>query len=299
MKSKLGFAISTAIKPDILILDEVLSVGDALFRRKAFVRMENLIKDENTTVLFVSHSEQSVVQICSRAIWLEKGEQVFSNNAKEVIEEYQRFIYSQEESQKQILGQIRLKNDIGKQPEILTPGDNHIKRPLIKNYNDHFLPELVSKSIRIYGDYNVHISDIMIINKKKQKVNLLKSGESYQLVYRVESRENAGNVKLGMRIKTISSVDISIASYTLGTMNIGDTYDIQWSFKCILLPGDYYLNIGINGDINGKAVVLKRITDVLLIRVVKTAEKDELISYWGLVSMKQEIEIQKPVTIKD
>jgi len=89
MKSRLGFAISTIVEPDILILDEVLSVGDAKFKKKSKKRIMSLINKKGTTVLFVSHSIQDVRGICNKAIWLEKGKVVMEGDAEEVCAKYE------------------------------------------------------------------------------------------------------------------------------------------------------------------------------------------------------------------
>jgi ABC-type polysaccharide/polyol phosphate transport system ATPase subunit len=87
MVARLGFAIATEVKPDILILDEVLSVGDESFKHKCEQRM-NKFWSGNTTTLFVSHDLQFVVEFCDRAIWLEKGQIKFSGNAKDAVKFY-------------------------------------------------------------------------------------------------------------------------------------------------------------------------------------------------------------------
>ncbi|MDD3984509.1 MAG: ABC transporter ATP-binding protein [Methanobacterium sp.] len=87
MRARLGFSIATTIKPEILILDEVLSVGDAKFRKKSEKKITSLFK-EGVTVLFVSHSIIQVKKICNKAIWLEKGKIVMVGDAKEVCESY-------------------------------------------------------------------------------------------------------------------------------------------------------------------------------------------------------------------
>ena len=73
MRARLGFSIATAVEPDILILDEVLSVGDAAFKKKSLAKVQSLF-DKGVTVLFVSHSIEQVRAICDRAILLEHGE---------------------------------------------------------------------------------------------------------------------------------------------------------------------------------------------------------------------------------
>lgn len=89
MKSRLGFAIATIVEPDILILDEVLSVGDAKFRKKSTNKIKSMI-DNNVTVLFVSHSIEQVLELCNKAILLEKGHLVAYGSSEEIAELYQK-----------------------------------------------------------------------------------------------------------------------------------------------------------------------------------------------------------------
>ena len=89
MKSRLGFAIATIVEPDILILDEVLSVGDAKFRKKSTKKIKSMIEN-NVTVLFVSHSIDQVLELCNKAILLEKGHLVAYGNSEEIAELYQK-----------------------------------------------------------------------------------------------------------------------------------------------------------------------------------------------------------------
>ncbi len=91
MKSRLGFAIATAVKPDILILDEVLSVGDAAFKEKSEQRILDLMED-GVTVLFVSHSTERVKKICNKAIILTKGQLIASGDAESMCSIYTEMI---------------------------------------------------------------------------------------------------------------------------------------------------------------------------------------------------------------
>ena len=75
MKSRLAFAIASLVQPDILILDEVLSVGDGAFRKKSEAKMREIIQGGATTIL-VSHSTQQVRELCNKVLWLEKGQQI-------------------------------------------------------------------------------------------------------------------------------------------------------------------------------------------------------------------------------
>ena len=91
MKARLGFAIATIVEPDMLILDEVLSVGDAKFKKKSEAKLMSLL-DKNVTVLFVSHNIDQVLRICNKAIILDHGKVVASGDVKEVAEKYEELI---------------------------------------------------------------------------------------------------------------------------------------------------------------------------------------------------------------
>lgn len=87
MIARLGFAIATQVKADILVVDEILAVGDFRFQQKCKERMKNLMS-HGTTVLFVSHSDEQVVEICKRAIWLDHGKMMADGPAEEVCKAY-------------------------------------------------------------------------------------------------------------------------------------------------------------------------------------------------------------------
>ena len=91
MAARLGFAIATVVRPDILICDEVLSVGDYAFQQKCEKRM-NEMRDEGTTLLYVSHSMESVQEVCDHAVWLEKGNIQLQGDIKNVCEQYMFYL---------------------------------------------------------------------------------------------------------------------------------------------------------------------------------------------------------------
>ena len=92
MKSRLAFSIASLVQPDILILDEVLSVGDGAFRRKSEAKMREIIQGGATTIL-VSHSIQQVRSMCNKILWLHRGAQkTFSDNVEAVCNQYQKFL---------------------------------------------------------------------------------------------------------------------------------------------------------------------------------------------------------------
>ncbi len=92
MKSRLAFSIASLVKPDILILDEVLSVGDGAFRKKSEAKMKEIINSGATTIL-VSHSLNQVRSMCSKILWLHKGRQItFGSDVKKICDDYQSFL---------------------------------------------------------------------------------------------------------------------------------------------------------------------------------------------------------------
>ena len=91
MKSRLAFSISCLMEPEILILDEILSVGDAAFRAKSEATMMNIIKNGCCT-LFVSHSLPQVRRLCNKVLWLDKGKQIAFGDVNTVCDKYDRYI---------------------------------------------------------------------------------------------------------------------------------------------------------------------------------------------------------------
>lgn len=90
MKARLGFSVATVVNPDILIVDEVLSVGDAKFKKKCNERMKQMLAGD-TTLLYVSHNIKSVLKLCTHAIWIEKGNMMLKGEVREVCEKYMEF----------------------------------------------------------------------------------------------------------------------------------------------------------------------------------------------------------------
>ena len=88
MKARLGFAISVNSKPDILIVDEALSVGDKEFRKKCITKVNEIMSDSNVTLLFVTHALKTARDFCTRGIVLEKGKMLFDGDLDEAIEFY-------------------------------------------------------------------------------------------------------------------------------------------------------------------------------------------------------------------
>lgn len=95
MHSKLAFAITAILETDIMLIDEVLSVGDAAFKEKSYNKMKELISDENRTVVIVSHSLDTIKNLCDEVLWLHNGEIKKIGKPENVIEQYKEFMETQ------------------------------------------------------------------------------------------------------------------------------------------------------------------------------------------------------------
>lgn len=89
MRARLGFSIATIVKPDILVVDEVLAVGDQAFQKKCETKMQTLL-DNGTTLLYVSHSMNSIRKMCQKAMWLDHGREVIKGDVNEVCDAYSK-----------------------------------------------------------------------------------------------------------------------------------------------------------------------------------------------------------------
>ena len=92
MYSKLAFSITAVLETDIMLIDEVLSVGDAKFKKKSYKKMQELIMDENRTVVIVSHSTETLEKLCTSLLWLHEGEIKIQGDSKTVLDAYNEFM---------------------------------------------------------------------------------------------------------------------------------------------------------------------------------------------------------------
>ena len=92
MYSKLAFSITAILETDIILIDEVLSVGDSKFKKKSYAKMKDLISDKNRTVVIVSHDMKTVANLCTKVLWINDGEFVKMGPTAEVLAEYEKFM---------------------------------------------------------------------------------------------------------------------------------------------------------------------------------------------------------------
>jgi lipopolysaccharide transport system ATP-binding protein len=283
MMVRLAFAVAINMAPQILVVDEALSVGDELFQRKCFARIE-AIKKSGSTILFVSHSGSTVVELCDRAILLDSGELLIDGAPKPVVGRYQKLIYAPEEKQeairRSIMDSMRANQAI--QPEQKKcPKDYHgTHNPTDQIEEEEFFdPYLKPESTISYESYGVLIEDPHIENTAGTRVNCLVCGRTYRYVYNANFSRNTDLVRFGMLIKTLSGLEIGGAISANGSRGAipyviaKSLLRVEFSFQCSLNPGTYFLNAGILGVQESEEKFLHRVLDACMFRV-QTKEND-------------------------
>jgi lipopolysaccharide transport system ATP-binding protein len=262
---RLAFAVAIGMEPDILVVDEALSVGDALFQRKCFSKIRS-IQENGGTIIFVSHSGGTVVELCDRAILLDRGELLMSGAPKEVVASYHRLLFAPPESQERIRAELSRSSP----PPVEAP----VEPP---RRSEHLDPSLTTAPF-IYASRGAEIEGVGLLNGSGQAVNVLAQGQEYEYVYRVSFRQAGFQIRFGMMIKTVTGLELGGAvSHAAGDgldhVEAGDVVDVRFRFRCLLQPATYFLNAGVVAVVDGEEVFLHRKVDALAFRVEPGAER--------------------------
>jgi lipopolysaccharide transport system ATP-binding protein len=275
MHVRLAFAVAISIDPEVLVVDEALAVGDEPFQRKCFARIEE-IQARGGTILFVSHSLQTILQVCSRALLLDAGELLLDGDPKLVTTQYLRLVGAPEAEAMRLRGSIRRMNGNGahdpdpRRTDDLAPGLD---------------ASLVSTPVAIDGPRGATISNIRFETESGRPINQLISGRVYVLCYDVAFSDDCRRVGFAMGVRTTSAVKVlGAASYrspdhTLDHAGAGSVFEVRFRFTCILNSGVYFATADVHGDRDGTPGFLHRLHDALAFRV--TAEAGTLAN--GLV----------------
>lgn len=293
MYIRLAFAVAINADPQILVVDEALSVGDEAFQRKCFARIEEL-KRGGCTILFVSHSAGSVVQLCDSAVLLDGGKLLFHGRPKATVALYQKLLYAPPEQREALAGEIlaldaRGVEDPATGPETGIEGEATIT--LDDNDGaERFDPCLKPESTIAYQSRGARIVDPHLVNKAGERVNVLVPGRPYRYRYRVEFSSDAQQVYFGMMIKSVTGVELfGMASHAMGDwieqVQNGDLYSVEFSFTSNFLPGTYFMNAGVNGFAQGvDGSFLHRILDALLFKVERVATDRRQVGFYDLAN---------------
>jgi len=280
MKARLGFAVAVHIEPEILILDEVLAVGDSLFKRKCHAKMEEFFKG-GKTIIYVSHDTGSITELCSRAILLDTKKVLLDSDPKTVSMYYQKILFSVDDVKVQKIKEelLALKSN-GEKVEV---DKNVAEEPRHEAYYvNGFLP----KSQVQYKNYDVDILNVKLyVLNKLMPVNHLVKNEQYQITFDVRFHESLSHIKFGCQIKNVKG--LIVTGYTfpgrqspVPLVEDGDCYRITACFTAAFECGVYYIDVGVTSDIDGEKTYLNMIHDILCFRV-QDADTDS----WGLVDL--------------
>jgi lipopolysaccharide transport system ATP-binding protein len=273
MGVRLAFAVAINADPEILIVDEALSVGDELFQRKCFSRIE-AIRQKGATILFVSHSGSAIVDLCDRAILLDGGDMLTEGEPKRVVGSYQKMLYAPIETRALIRSQI-MGNGVNGNGEIaaLPSSEAETEQPTLA-IEESFDPALKPDSTIEYEENGARIRDAGIYTLQGERVNNLVRGRTYSYRYFVEFAESRDNVRFSMLIKTVSGTELggamsapSVAD-AITTVQRTTTVEVSFDFTCNLTPGVYFLNAGVSGIHNEVETFLHRALDVAAFRVM-------------------------------
>ncbi|MBU1417902.1 MAG: ABC transporter ATP-binding protein [Proteobacteria bacterium] len=273
MNVRLAFSVAINIDPDILVIDEALSVGDSAFQRKCFSRIHDL-QEGGTTILFVSHSAGAVVELCNRAILIDQGEMLYAGNPKKVVTLYHKLLFAPEKKVNIVKEEIR-KSFLGTDKIVDKPDDKIDTGKSEKNkihpcYNPHLIP----KSISWYEPDGAVIEDPCILSLDNERVNILVRNEEYFFSYKVKMLEDAFGVRFAMLIKTVRGVELGgygkrVEDGGIEYLAEGTTACVKLRFRCVLLPGAYFLNAGVVGVVDQEERFLHRGIDVAMFEVMQ------------------------------
>ncbi|UQG60146.1 ABC transporter ATP-binding protein [Marinobacter sp. M3C] len=269
MQVRVAFAVATAVRPDILIIDEALSVGDAAFQRKCFRRINEFL-EQGTTLLFVTHDIDAVKKLCKRAIFLHYGKIEAYGAAKEVCDAYEKSLFG------------------GGTPaaEELTEG-----RQLD--------PTLASDCEVSYGDGRATIESIWLQNQSGEPVNLFNSGEPLVLKACVRFNQAVDHAVFAIMIKTREGLGLfgtdtsELAQFSGRTFQEGELVTLRYDIGNAFAPGVYYINCGVRDDRSNEPVFLHRRLDAVLFRV-RSDENTTVKS--GLINVPAKITIEETGT---
>lgn len=247
MLVRLAFSVAVAIEPDIFIVDEALSVGDALFQHKCILRMRQIM-ESGATVIFVSHDIGSIKTLCEEAVLLEEGQIVSTGKAVDVANEYHRRLFETEEQKDEpgagsVIGLKRLngnadliqteKSSIGDLPPL--PTADVLARFKERADFDRF------------GSGGAEISYVEVLNQHGQSTTLIEYGDRFKIRLFVRFDKAVSSAVVGFVLRNSRGVDIiasnsRIESVYLRDISAGEMLVVDFDLPNILASDTYSIN---------------------------------------------------------
>ncbi len=237
---RLAFAVSINIDPEILIVDEALSVGDVFFQAKCYRKFEDF-KKQGKTILFVSHDLSSVSRYCDRVYLLNKGEMLGSGSPKEMIDKYKQILAGQAEDGK---------------TEIVETGENDTLE---------------------YGNGKAKITDYYITDEKGKKTSAIVKGTEYTVHMKVKMMEDLPAPIFACSVKNVRGVEITgtntLVSHTFDeSAKKDEEYEITFRQRMMLQGGEYLISLGCTGYEGSDFKVYHRLYDIIGINVISDSD---------------------------
>lgn len=282
MKARLAFAIAINVEPDILIVDEALSVGDAAFQRKCFSKMEE-IRQAGATILFVSHSEASIVSLCSRAILLVNGSKVLDGEPKLITSLYLKHINNRTDQhalvkEYEALSGLVTKSEIKVEDALVESSSANSNRKSTAQTQENidlssFNPNLKPTSTVEYESKGVRITDAKVTTILGKNVNILKQGEQYTYSYKVIVYSDQENVHFGMHMKDVKGNVLAGSTYPSKkefiSLKAGE-YTVSFRFVNLFNSKEIFCSAGVRSSAGD---FLHRIQDNYFFMVIEASEQ--------------------------
>lgn len=267
---RLAFAVAINIDPEILIVDEALSVGDVFFQAKCYKKFEEF-KQMGKTILFVSHDLSSISKYCDRVILLNKGDKVAEGGPKEMVNLYKRFLVNQEN----VSGAAVTGKELEKKP------DGEWK----SNYT-------INPDVDEYGTGAANIIDFGLIDEDGRCTNSIIKGTTFQIKSKVRFFQPVANPIFTFTFKNVQGTAVTgsntmIEKVDIGTAQPGEVYVATFEQNMSLQGGEYLLSISCTGYADGEFQVYHRLYDVINVTVI--SDKDTV----GFYDMNSKTRIEK------
>lgn len=236
---RLAFAVSVHVEPDILIVDEALSVGDMFFQAKCMSKMQGMI-DDGVTVLFVSHDVGAVKGLCRTAVLLHKGEIKAQGLAKQVTETYfaMKFDSSAATNDPPPPANAKSPNSLkADAPDVLSSAQSHAPSP----DNGDFLKLASFQRIQ---NGKATFENVVLLDERDQRISVVEYGQNVTLRMSFTVNSAIAELAFGYHIRSRSGVDVVYSDNIIEEKPIvnaqaGDKYIVDWQFKVSLMNGNY------------------------------------------------------------
>lgn len=288
---RLAFAQAINVEPDILIVDEALSVGDVFFQSKCYRRMEEIRKN-GTTIVMVTHDMGSIIKYCDKVILLNKGEFIAEGFAGKMVDMYKKILAGQLETLQREIAQT---NDFSGE-KVVQAEDGSGKTDKDGGHAGKSAPpKLMREKLTInanreeYGDGRAEIFDMGLVDQRGNITNLLLKGEMFTIREKILFHEEIKSPIFTYTIKDKKGSDLTGTNTLFEGTDIkpvkkGDIYEISFTQKMTLQGGEYLLSMSCTGFENGEHVVYHRLYDVANITVI--SNKNTV----GVYDMEPEVE---------